>query len=268
MKDNPFSIKEPSVREAPIILSIPHCGTEFPEDIKNTYSTEALNTLDDTDWYLDKLYDFASSLGITTIRAKYSRWVIDLNRTPESKPLYNDGRIITKLCPTTDFFGNNIYKEIKFHPDNTEINRRLNEYFYPYHNKVDAIISDLKSRHKKVIFFDAHSIRRTVETINKNPFPDFILGDNDNKTADKKIINSTLNSLRNSEYKITHNNPFRGGYLTRSKGDIENNIHALQLEMSKDLYMSNNETIYDYKKSKKIKLLLQSIFKNIIAFSL
>ena len=98
MKDIPFSIKEPSVKEVPIILSIPHCGTEFPEDIKDTYSKKSLNTLDDTDWYLDKLYDFASSLGIITISAKYSRWVIDLNRTPKSEALYSDGRIITKLC--------------------------------------------------------------------------------------------------------------------------------------------------------------------------
>ena len=42
MKDIPFSIKKPSVKEVPIILSIPHCGTEFPEDIKDTYSTESI----------------------------------------------------------------------------------------------------------------------------------------------------------------------------------------------------------------------------------
>jgi N-formylglutamate deformylase len=50
-------------------------------------------------------------MGITIIHAVYSRWVIDLNRDPDSKPLYTDGRIITPLCPTTDFFGTPIYKD-------------------------------------------------------------------------------------------------------------------------------------------------------------
>ena len=70
----------------------------FPGEIKESYNSKQLSTLDDTDWYLDQLYDFAPSLGITTIISTYSRWVIDLNRSPENKSLYNDGRIITDLC--------------------------------------------------------------------------------------------------------------------------------------------------------------------------
>ena len=104
-------------------------------------------------------------------------------------------------------------------------------------------------------------------TINKNPFPDFILGDNDGKSSNKIFINSALTSLKNSDFNVTHNTPFKGGYLTRSKGDKENNINALQLEMSKDLYMSNNDTKYDNKKADKIKNYLENIFKNIINFT-
>jgi len=52
------------------------------------------------DWFVHQLYDFAPSMGMTLIAAKYSRWVVDLNRDPQSKPLYTDGRIITALCPT------------------------------------------------------------------------------------------------------------------------------------------------------------------------
>ena len=48
------------------------------------------------------------------IHAKYSRLVIDLNRNPESKPLYTDGRIITELVPKTDFLGDDIYVDKKF----------------------------------------------------------------------------------------------------------------------------------------------------------
>ena len=74
-----------------------------------------------------------------------------------------------------------------------------------------------------------------------------------------------MNSLKESNLSVEHNHPFKGGFLTRSKGDPENNIHALQLEMSKDLYMSNNEMNYDESKSKEIKRTLIKTFNNLIA---
>jgi N-formylglutamate deformylase len=82
-------------------VSIPHCGTLFPKEIINDFDPALIKAPDDTDWFVDRLYDFAPSLGITMITAVFSRWVIDLNRHPDSKPLYNDGRIITELCHYT-----------------------------------------------------------------------------------------------------------------------------------------------------------------------
>ncbi len=261
----PYHLIEPTAEKVPFVLSIPHCGTEFPVNIKANYVAELLETLDDTDWYLDKLYDFASELGITMIYAKYSRWVIDLNREPNSKPLYDDGRIITELCPTTDFLGNKLYKNAEFEPNEAEKERRLDKYFYPYHNKIDEILNELKDEFGQVLFWDGHSIRREVKTIQSEPFPDFILGNNDGKTAKQTIIAETLESLRQSEWQINHNHPFKGGFLTRSKGNPTENVHALQLEMSKDLYMSNDETIYDEKKAEKVKSLLKDTFEKLIS---
>src|SRR5436190_5329510 len=101
----PFIVAEPTTSAVPILLSIPHCGITFPEELVDQYKKELIPNPDDTDWFVDQLYDFASAMGITTISAVHSRWVIDLNRHPESKPLYTDGRIITGLCPTTNFLG-------------------------------------------------------------------------------------------------------------------------------------------------------------------
>ncbi len=265
MQENPFYIFEPFVKRIPFVLSIPHRGTEFPDELKNKYVPELVKILDDTDWYLEKLYDFANNLGITIIYAKYSRWVIDLNREPESRPLYNDGRLITELCPTTTFLGEDIYSKKEFEPDNAEIERRLENYYRPYHQKIDELIEELKAESEQVIFWDAHSIRRKVETIRQAPFPDFILGDNNGKTTDKKIIETALSSLKSSDWQINHNEPFKGGFLTRSKGNPQKNVHALQLEMSKDLYMSNDETDYDFEKAEKVKSLLKSTFENLIS---
>ena len=79
-------------------------GLFFPNELEKDFKKEMASSPDDTDWDLNKLYDFASDLGVTTIEAVYSRWVIDLNRTPQNKSLYSDGRIITSLCPVTNFF--------------------------------------------------------------------------------------------------------------------------------------------------------------------
>jgi len=119
-----FHIITPKGKKVPILLSIPHVGMAFPEELEDQYVAELAQKPDDTDFYLDQLYDFAASLGITTIHAKYSRWVIDLNRNPDSVALYDDGRIITALTPITDFLGNPIYRKKEFEPDSQEVARR------------------------------------------------------------------------------------------------------------------------------------------------
>ena len=268
MKENcsPFKIVLPKKKKVGILLSIPHCGVGFPNEIKSNYNADLITNPDDTDWFLEKLYDFAPDLGITTIQAVYSRWVIDLNRTPENVSLYNDGRIITSLCPTTNFKGENLYLNSSFEPDNIEIERRLKNYYLPYHQKIDALINEFKLNFEKVILWDAHSIRRRVATIQEDPFPDLILGNNDRKTAENSLINLTITNLKKSGLDVYDNHPFKGGYITRSKGNTAKNINALQLEMAKDLYMSNNELDYDYEKAKNVKQWLQSTFNSLINY--
>ena len=121
---NPYFIVEPKGEKVPVILSVPHSGVEFPEELKSQYRAEMTAQIDDTDWFVHDLYNFAPALGITVIHARYSRWVIDLNRDPESVPLYNDGRIITGLVPATDFLGRDIYVDKKFVPAREETERR------------------------------------------------------------------------------------------------------------------------------------------------
>ena len=260
-----YKITLPQSKKVGVLLSIPHSGIEFPSDIQNKYKSAMIKQPDDTDWYLQELYDFASEMGVTIIEAVYSRWVIDLNRTPENQNLYHDGRIITALCPKTDFFGIPIYTNSENEPSKNEIQRRLKAYYTPYHEKIDHLLIDLKKEFGEVLFWDAHSIRRNVRTIQEGDFPDLILGNNDETTASKKIIEIALNSLQSGDFNVEHNHPFKGGYLTRSKGKPSNGIHALQLEMSKDLYMQNKETVYDGEKAIKIKTILKQTFTQLIS---
>jgi N-formylglutamate amidohydrolase len=259
----PYQIIQPSAPIAPILISIPHCGTVFPAELKSQFNPQMLDNLDDTDWFVDKLYSFAPEMGITIIKAYYHRWVIDLNRQPDSQPLYNDGRVITDLVPVTDFLGNPLY--INQTPDNEDIKDRLENYFYPYHQKITEILNQLKSQFGQVLLYDAHSIRRLVPSIRPEPFPDLILGDNDGQSAAANIIQMAINTLQSGNYELTHNYPFKGGYITRYFGQPIQGIHALQLERAKDLYLDDSETQYHPIKAEKMQKLLKKMFEKLLA---
>jgi N-formylglutamate amidohydrolase len=240
----------------PVVLSIPHCGTLFPADLAPQYKQELLPP-DDTDWLVDRLYAFAPAMGIPVISALYSRWVIDLNRDPQSKPLYDDGRVITGLCTTTNFLGAPIYTDERAAVGEEEVNRRRQLYFEPYHQKVQELLDETRQQQGKVLLWDCHSIRQLVPSINSAPFADLILGSVDGHSASPQLVENVLTNLTASGYSVGHNHPFKGGYITRSFGKPEQQQHALQLEMSKVNYMEDNERDYSEERAAKMQLLLK-----------
>ena len=71
--------------DSPLLVSMPHIGTQIPADLHDAYSIRALS-VEDTDWHLDLLYDFLDDIGASVIKPCYSRYVIDLNRPPDDDP--------------------------------------------------------------------------------------------------------------------------------------------------------------------------------------
>jgi N-formylglutamate deformylase len=260
----PYQIIPARSNPAPILLSIPHCGTSFPEELKSEFKPNLAQQPDDTDWFVEQLYDFAPAMGITVIHAVNSRWVIDLNRDPQSKPLYTDGRIITGLCPTTTFSGESIYLDDRKEIGSDEVRRRLELYYWPYYLKVQQLLDSLKDQFGKVLLWDCHSIRHFVPTIHKEKFPDLILGDADGTSASLGLIEDTLSALSHSAYSVSHNYPFKGGYITRNFGKPSLNQHALQLEMTKVNYMDNAELVYDSSRAERMRTVLKVVFGKLI----
>jgi N-formylglutamate deformylase len=256
----PYRIQLPKGDAIPIVISVPHCGTAFPEELKSQYNSKLIEAPDDTDWFVDELYSFAMEMGMPMISAVYSRWVIDLNRDPESKPLYTDGRIITGLCPTTTFLGEPLYNDQRTDVSQQEISRRLELYYRPYHQKVDDVLSGLRKQFGKVLLWDCHSIRQSVPTINNEKFPDLILGSADETSASKNLIDISLQTLGSGKYSLRHNSPFKGGYITRHFGQPSIDQHALQLEMSKVNYMDDSEMKLDTARTSEMQTLLKSLF--------
>jgi hypothetical protein len=92
--------------------------------------------VEDTDWFLDRLYSFAGDQGATLLVPKYSRYLVDLNRASDNAPMY-PGQNNTELCPTRHFSGDPIYQPGQA-PDETEVQRRVATYWQPYHQALQA----------------------------------------------------------------------------------------------------------------------------------
>ena len=121
----------------------------------------------------------------------------------------------------------------------------MEKFYWPYYKKIEELLADIKNEFGYAIFFDCHSIKRNVPSISDSSFPDLILGDNDGKTADPKLIKLALKTLGEQKaFDILHNTPFKGGHLTRWFGQPSEGIHALQLEMSQDLYLDEGNDHY------------------------
>jgi N-formylglutamate deformylase len=250
-----FDLIQPATPKLPIVISVPHAGTEFPDDIRAELKPSVLPP-DDTDWFVNQLYDFATELGIPMLCARYSRWVIDLNRNPDSTPLYHDGRVLTGLCPATNFLGEPIYQDERAEVAAAEVARRKALYFEPYHQAVQSQLAATQAHFGRVLLWDCHSIRRVVPAINPEPFPDLILGSADKTSAAPALIEQALRVLGSGGYSLQHNHPFKGGYITRHFGQPARQQHALQLEMAKQVYMDDHEQVYDHQRATKIRALL------------
>lgn len=253
---DPFFILPPRGPALPIVVSCPHSGTEIPADVAAMLEPAMARDVPDTDWFVNELYEFAADMGITVLSARYSRFLIDLNRDPDDKPLYTDGRHMTGLVPTTAFDTRPLYEAGK-EPDAREIKRRVDAYYRPYHAKAQELVDGLKTRHKHVLFYEAHSIKRLVPSIRKTPFPDLMLGDQKGKTAAKALSDAALRALKRGGYDVAHNEPFMGGYLTRKFGRPDSGVHALQLEMAQDVYMDEAAAKRDAAKQARVRKTLQ-----------
>lgn len=227
---------------APLLISIPHLGTQIPDALRDQYTGVAL-TVADTDWHLDRLYAFAKELGATVLGARISRYVIDLNRPPNDESLY-PGQTTTSLCPTETFRGEQIYR-YGCTPDAAERERRVAAYWQPYHDTLRAELQRLRAQHANVLLWEAHSIASVLPRLFDNKLPDLNIGTQDGRTVAAEVQARAERAAANSACTWVANGRFKGGYITRHFGAPHDGVHAIQLEMCQSTYM--NETApFDY----------------------
>ncbi|HRI18251.1 MAG TPA: N-formylglutamate deformylase [Burkholderiaceae bacterium] len=220
----------------PLLVSLPHVGTEIPGDIRAGLLPAAW-AVEDTDWHLERLYAFArDELGASLLVPRFSRYCIDLNRPPENTPMYA-GANNTELCPTRAFTGLPIYRE-GAQPDLAEVERRLALYWRPYHDALATELARLKAEHGHALLFDGHSIKSELPWLFDGRLQDLNLGTASGASC-SPVLREALAAVLAGQKRFTQvvDGRFKGGTITRRYGQPQQGVHAVQLEMAWRCYM-------------------------------
>jgi len=225
---------------SPLLVSFPHDGTRIPPELISRFSESGKSNVD-CDWFISDLYAFISALDISFIKPAYSRYVVDLNRSPEGEALY-PGRMETTICPLTTFSGDPVYLPGN-EPDKNEIQSRIDTYWQPYHRHIRDELERLRTIHGKAVLWDAHSIASELPRLFNGQLPDLNFGTADGASCQPQVIEKvTMLAKQHSDYSVVLNGRFKGGYITRHYGEAENNVNAIQLEINQSNYLAKTNT--------------------------
>ncbi|MGN6270083.1 MAG: N-formylglutamate deformylase [Sphingomonas sp.] len=261
--------------DAPLVLAVPHAGTDSPAEIESRLVSPEL-ARKDADWWVDRLYAFAADMGATLVKTAISRSVIDVNRDPSGASLY-PGQATTGLCPVTTFDGEPLYRPGE-EPDEAEIAARKARWFAPYHAALAAELDRLHQAHGHVVLYDCHSIRSVIPRLFDGELPHFNIGTYNGTTCAPELEERVLhacsstshpgkgrgpvgkaeatergaNQLQSSQldpglrrgrangWTTVVNGRFKGGWTTRHYGRPAEGIHAIQMELACRGYMDES----------------------------
>ena len=266
-----------------LIISVPHAGLELPADMRSRL-TPVGAAQPDADWHVDKLYDFAAELDATLLVARYSRYLVDLNRPPDDAPLYANAAQ-TGLCPTLSFAGEPLYSagaetgveasSVSYAPVSAaEVVQRRAHYWQPYHEALRAQIARSRARRGYALLLDAHSIRSEVPRLFAGRLPDLNVGTFDARSCDPRVIATTRATLAaQSRFTWVIDGRFKGGYITRHYGQPAQDVHALQIELAQSSYMDEGDAAlpvvdYDAQRAAALRTLLRPLLSTLLALPL
>jgi N-formylglutamate deformylase len=228
----PFGLRTAAAPPVPLVVSIPHTGTWLPESVRASLASPEMAALPMTDWHLDRLYDFLPELGATTLYATVSRFVVDLNRPPEARPLY-PGRFETGLVPLETFQGEPVFRAP---PDAAEIDARRRAWHAPYHGRLQALLDETKARFSRVVLVDAHSVASTPNRLHGALQEEIFLGDRDGASCGSWLRDLLRTGFEAEGRSVSVNVPYKGGYITDHYGR-QDGVEAIQIEMAQRVYM-------------------------------
>ena len=264
----------------PLVLDSPHSGIDYPADFGYASELAVLRRAEDT--HVEKLYNFATGLGVTWIEALFPRSYLDANRNTTDvdvtlfeeawpDPVTTEPGALKKvrlgkglIWRTTDD-GLPIYRRAL---TVAEVRARINNCWRPYHAAVAEAIDTAHTQHGYSIHINCHSMP-AVASSHATEFPgeahaDFVIGDRDGTTACLPLSKMVCDLLRDRGYSVAYNHPYKGVELVRRYSDPANHRHSLQVEINRKLYM-DEQTLAMHPGADALKASLRALVEMLMA---
>ncbi|RPH19903.1 MAG: hypothetical protein CBC49_000940 [Alphaproteobacteria bacterium TMED89] len=274
----PIAVFQPEHQALPVVLSCPHAGTRVPDDLAAVTQLARSDLLGATDFGVEALVrPAAESLQVPLVSCTVARAYLDVNRASDEldPALFTDGadipshkarspRVLAGLgvIPTLAPGNRSIYGNQKLAPEVLE--HRLAEVHRPYHAALADFTEKTVQKFGSCILLDCHSMPAMTAAASlslrrdRNPFRikqvpgegeglstgsvDAVLGDRFGATCAKPVVLSVLHRLWHDGLMVEWNRPYAGGFIIRRHGNPSAGVHALQFELSRDLYLTDSLT--------------------------
>lgn len=240
-----FDVLSPGGPEIPVVVEIPHAGLEI-DPVAMAFTVAPVRGVGrDADLHVDRVYEGAAALGATVIVARTSRYVVDLNRGPadyDGAAVEGGGAaplprgLIWRL--TTE--GEPILAR---RLPRTELSRRLETIYEPYHRAVRALLDDKRERFGFAILLCAHSMPSQGRRGHQDAGAvrvDVVPGSRGRTSAATPVIDAVERIALAHDLTVKHDDPYKGGFATGHYGRPKEGFHAIQIELARRLYMDED----------------------------
>jgi N-formylglutamate amidohydrolase len=245
LDDKTFDLSRPENWLGGVIFASPHSGRCYPDWFLAESRLDPQNLRSSEDAFVDRLIAPALDHGAVVLTARVPRCVVDLNRGPdEIDPLVVAGAVPRIMSPRI-MAGLGVIPRVVsqgrvIHDRpiaREEADLRIARLWHPYHHALSALIDEAISRFGGAILIDMHSMPRDALAHLPRPRPDFVLGDRNGVSAAPRIAKAVVEAVSGEGFRVQKNSPFSGAYIAAAYGNPTRNVHVVQLELDRSLYM-------------------------------
>ncbi len=238
-------ILTPEHQRVPVVFASPHSGRLYPADFLAQSCLDPLSLRTSEDAFIDELFAGVVDLGAPLITAQFPRAYVDVNREAmELDPdMFKDplpaqanttsSRVKAGIGTIARVVGNNrsIYQSTLSY---NEASKRLAACYFPYHQALQRLLDQTLAKFGMALLVDCHSMPSPPQT---SAQAEFVIGDCWGKSCAPEISNAAEHAILAMGYSVRRNTPYAGGYTIEHYGHPKSSVHAIQIEISRGLYM-------------------------------
>jgi N-formylglutamate amidohydrolase len=250
----PFEVQAAAEQRVPFVFNSPHSGRHYPERFLAMTRLDRNAIRRSEDCYVEELFSGAVALGAPMLSANFPRAYLDVNREPweldprmfvEPVPRHanvRSARVAGGLgtVPRIVGEGQDIYAG---RLPLAEALSRIEFIYKPYHEALRHLMTHTHAKFGLAVLVDCHSMPASIRIGENGVRPDFIVGDRFGAAASSAVSAHAIGLLTAMGYRVAHNKPYAGGFITEHYGRPARGLHALQVEVNRGIYM--NERSYE-----------------------